>query len=307
MNSVFYDPSIYGRFLVVGILASLVLVLYRRGARSRGSRSGPRSRRGSGSSRRSRSRASSRSAVGIVVALTVLWRRRAVLPLLVALACSPSSLRRAAGPPPADRRRASRMPPAAARSSSQRGRDRRATTRGRRRRRRLRARYAERRPPEGEGPKAAASHNTPITVAAETGLPGLALLAWLVVAALVSVPAQPVATETGRARLGVRISLGRDPVHSLFYNALLEDPLFWALLGARPRFRRERRGGTRDRLERVLVLAPHTDDGEFGCGGRDGTARRGPAPRCDTSPSRSRRARCRRASRRRSTGRRRPS
>ena len=31
VNSVFYDPSIYGRFLVVGILASLVVVLFRRG------------------------------------------------------------------------------------------------------------------------------------------------------------------------------------------------------------------------------------------------------------------------------------
>src|SRR4051812_969581 len=30
VNSVFYDPSIYGRFLVVGILASLVIVLFRR-------------------------------------------------------------------------------------------------------------------------------------------------------------------------------------------------------------------------------------------------------------------------------------
>ena len=31
VNSVFYDPSIYGRFLVVGILASLVIVIRRRG------------------------------------------------------------------------------------------------------------------------------------------------------------------------------------------------------------------------------------------------------------------------------------
>ena len=31
VNSVFYDPSIYGRFLVVGILASVTLVLFARG------------------------------------------------------------------------------------------------------------------------------------------------------------------------------------------------------------------------------------------------------------------------------------
>ena len=30
VNSVFYDPSIYGRFLVVAILASVVLVLFER-------------------------------------------------------------------------------------------------------------------------------------------------------------------------------------------------------------------------------------------------------------------------------------
>ena len=48
----------------------------------------------------------------------------------------------------------------------------------------------------GKEPKAAASHTTPVTVAAETGFVGLALLLWLVVAALVHrVPA---------ARLGVR-------------------------------------------------------------------------------------------------------
>ena len=36
----------------------------------------------------------------------------------------------------------------------------------------------------GKEPKAAASHTTPITVAAETGVPGLLLFAWLVVTAL---------------------------------------------------------------------------------------------------------------------------
>src|SRR5207253_101003 len=37
----------------------------------------------------------------------------------------------------------------------------------------------------GKEPKKAASHNTPVTVAAESGIPGLALLVWLVGAALV--------------------------------------------------------------------------------------------------------------------------
>ena len=35
VNSVFYDPSIYGRFLVVAILAALVVVALRRDRRRR--------------------------------------------------------------------------------------------------------------------------------------------------------------------------------------------------------------------------------------------------------------------------------
>jgi hypothetical protein len=35
VNSVFYDPSVYGRFLVVAILAALVLALYDRNRASR--------------------------------------------------------------------------------------------------------------------------------------------------------------------------------------------------------------------------------------------------------------------------------
>src|SRR5205085_5407955 len=40
--------------------------------------------------------------------------------------------------------------------------------------------YADRLHLRGADPKSAASHNTPVTVAAETGVPGLALLVWLV-------------------------------------------------------------------------------------------------------------------------------
>src|SRR5207237_3608250 len=44
--------------------------------------------------------------------------------------------------------------------------------------------YAKRTGLKGKEPKAAASHDTPVTVAAETGVPGLALYAWLLVATL---------------------------------------------------------------------------------------------------------------------------
>ena len=61
VNSVFYDPSVYGRFLVVAILAALVIALYdrdRRNAYGGRPRRSPRS--GSGCCSRSRSRASRR-------------------------------------------------------------------------------------------------------------------------------------------------------------------------------------------------------------------------------------------------------
>ena len=76
-------------------------------------------------------------------------------------------------------------------------------------------------------------------------------------------------------------------MHSLFYNAFFEDPIFWGLLaltalccaaaaaplgaGAHAGGGAVRADGEGDdvieRWQRVLVLAPHTDDGEFGCGG----------------------------------------
>ena len=103
VNSVFYDPSIYGRFLVVAILASLVLVLYSRGATAWaagavavGDVGRPRALVLAVELRRARR--------GIVVALVVLWRRRAVVPLLVAAArARPRDGRRPAGAPPAGR------------------------------------------------------------------------------------------------------------------------------------------------------------------------------------------------------------
>ena len=92
---------------------------------------------------------------------------------------------------------------------------------------------------KGKEPKAAASHNTPITVAAETGLPGLALFAWLVVVALVRrVPARAGSmTAHGHARSPFGLALLAIVVHSLFYNALFEDPLFWGLLALSARRR----------------------------------------------------------------------
>jgi O-antigen ligase len=82
----------------------------------------------------------------------------------------------------------------------------------------------------GKEPKAAASHTTPVTVAAELGVPGLLLFAWLVVVALLTAFRRIAPTYEGAARLAFGLALVAILVHCIFYNALFEDPTFWALL-----------------------------------------------------------------------------
>jgi len=91
--------------------------------------------------------------------------------------------------------------------------------------------YADRTGLKGREPRKAASHSTPVTVAAETGLPGLALLGWLAAAALGGTLIRSHRGDAGRATLVVGLTLAAIGVHSLFYNALFEDPMTWALLG----------------------------------------------------------------------------
>jgi O-antigen ligase len=232
VNSVFYDPSVYGRFLVVAIVAGLVLVLF--------------------ASRviawivlpvivvtwiglvPSFSQSSFVAlGVAVVAALAVLWRRRAVVPIAVALVALAAV---ALGVPQARHRILGK----AGLSHATGGRSKLVSkgvkvtldhpvlgvgTGG------FRRAYAKAAHLRGKEPKAAASHDTPITVAAETGIPGLALLVWLLWAAL-SVPFRnnPVRGPTGRARLAFGLALVAIVVHSLFYDALFEDPLFWGLL-----------------------------------------------------------------------------
>jgi O-antigen ligase len=86
--------------------------------------------------------------------------------------------------------------------------------------------YAKRVHLKGKEPKKAASHNTAVTVAAETGMPGFVLFVWLLVAAFRQ-------TFRRRTTLSVVAGLGIAAilVHSLFYNAFFEDPMTWGLLG----------------------------------------------------------------------------
>jgi O-antigen ligase len=77
-----------------------------------------------------------------------------------------------------------------------------------------------------------ASHNAVITVAAETGFVGLALIAWVVAAGLVLAFRQVRASQAPVRVAGLVAGLGIFAVfvHSLFYSAFLEDPLVWGFL-----------------------------------------------------------------------------
>ena len=91
--------------------------------------------------------------------------------------------------------------------------------------------YAGRTGLKGADPKRAASHTTPVTVAAEEGIPGLALSAWLLVVAFVATFRGLARGFTSRVSFAVGLVLLAVAVHSLFYNAFFEDPMTWAALG----------------------------------------------------------------------------
>jgi O-antigen ligase/polysaccharide polymerase Wzy-like membrane protein len=229
VNSVFYDPSIYGRFLVVAILASVAVLLVRRGD------------------------ALWQIAVALVVVITwagllpsfsqssfvalvaalvvavvAVWRRAGLL--LAAAGIVVVSI--AVALSPTVRHRTSLSHVTSGRSTL--------VSKG--------LRLAVHHPVAGVGvggfkrsyaalahlkgkePKAAASHTTPVTVAAETGLPGILLFLWLVAAALRVAFARLSADADGAARLAFGLALAAILVHCLFYNALFEDPTFWGLL-----------------------------------------------------------------------------
>jgi putative inorganic carbon (HCO3(-)) transporter len=229
VNSVFYDPSIYGRFLVLAIVASLVLVLFGRGAVVWVALVvAVATWAGLVPSFSQSSFVALGAAIG--AALIVSWRRLAIVPLVVAGAAlavvtfGVPQVRDRIGDGDGRAKLVSKGIELAADHPvvgvGAGG---------------FKCGYADLTLPqgcrEGKDPKAAASHNTPITVAAETGLPGLVLLTWLVLAGLVlAFGRNRVTTATGRARLAFGLALLAIVVHSLFYNALMEDPLFWAAL-----------------------------------------------------------------------------
>ena len=230
VNSVFWDPSIYGRFLVIAILVALVVALYgvRRDAL-----------------------VATVAAVALWIGLLLSFSQSSFVALIVgivgavALAWRPRIVV-AAGAAAVALLAAGLLVPSV-RAEILDNTDR--ATGGRSRLVTEGSRIAADHPFGGVGlggfksaygsrvgfkaadPARAASHNTPVTVAAETGAPGLALYAWLVATALWLPFRRASRSFAGRASLCFGLALLAILVHSLFYNAFFEDPISWGLLG----------------------------------------------------------------------------
>jgi O-antigen ligase len=91
--------------------------------------------------------------------------------------------------------------------------------------------YADRVGLKGKNPKTAASHDTPVTVAAESGFPGLILFVWLLAVALWTTTRRLGGSFPRRTALILGLGLVAIAVHSLFYNDFFEDPMTWGILG----------------------------------------------------------------------------
>jgi O-antigen ligase len=240
VNSVFWDPSMYGRFLVVGILALLALLLF---SPRRGKTFGLALGAGIVFLWVGLLFSFSQSSfvaliIGAVLAAVLAWRWHALVALLVLAAVMiPVGI----ASPQFDKVRDSFG--GFGESSLTR------TTGGRSTLVAVGLRIARDHPVAGVGigsfkeayakrvtgraaARSSASHTTPVTVAAETGFVGLVIFGWLVAAGLfVAFRGSFRGPDAaGRARIVAGLAFAAIFVHSLFYNAFFEDPLTWGLL-----------------------------------------------------------------------------
>jgi hypothetical protein len=193
VNSLFWDPSIYGRFLVIAILGSVVVALATRDGRARFAAGGV---------------AAAATAVALLGLGGVHAAPSSASPLVVASA-------------PGSRANLIKGGIRIALDHPLGGVGIGGFTKS----------YAGRHDLVGLAAKKAASHTTPVTVAAETGVPGFLLFVWLSIAALVLVFRRAATTGSGVPSLAFGLTLLAIAVHSLGYNSLFEDPMSWGALG----------------------------------------------------------------------------
>jgi putative inorganic carbon (HCO3(-)) transporter len=236
VNSVFWDPSVYGRYLTVAILASLTGILL----------GGVRGWRIAGlygvvvatwlGLLISFSQSSFVAlASGIVVAVAVAWGRRATFALiglgavtLAVLLAVPQLRDELVGK---SRSGVNRVTSGRANLVGQGARIAVDHPIGGVGAGGFSHEYARRLGIPGRDPKRVASHTTPVTVAAEEGIVGLGLLAWLASAAFLVTFRGLGRGFTSRVSLATGVVLLAIGVHSLFYADFFEDPMTWALLG----------------------------------------------------------------------------
>ncbi len=235
VNSVFYDPSVYGRFLVVAILAALVIALYDRDRRAAYAAGAAIPAIWIGLLFSFSQSSFAALIVGTAVVAAFRWRWRAALALgIVSVVIAAVAL----GTPHIRHSLLRESGSGLNKASSGRAK---LVTNGIKIALHhpvggvgiggFKHAYAKRVHLKGAEPKKAASHNTAVTVAAETGVPGLGLLVWLVAAALITTLRRATSSFKGRASLVIAAGLAAICLHALFYNALFEDPVFWGLLG----------------------------------------------------------------------------
>ncbi len=122
----------------------------------------------------------------------------------------------------------------------------------------------------------AASHTIPITVAAEQGLGGLALYLALLVVAIGGLLR---GARASIARAAVAAAFVALVVHTLLYAAFLEDPLAWALLAVGAGLARGGAGRPEEGPARPRGGArPQPEEDPFGPRGGSAVAAAGPAP-----------------------------
>jgi O-antigen ligase len=234
VNSVFWDPSIYGRFLVAAILACLVMVLFGRDRRLLAAATAAIAAIWAGLLFSFSQSSFAALIAGVVLAAIFAWRRRglvlagvAAVVLVVGALAVPNVRHDLFG----------------------HGRGLNSASGGRGKLVRKGIRIAVHHPVAGVGiggfkrayadlthlrgrePKAAASHDTPVTVAAETGIPGLLLFAWLIAAGLLLAFRRFARDLPGLTALFCGLVFAAVAIHSLFYNAFFEDPMVWGVLG----------------------------------------------------------------------------
>jgi|SRR5450830_61162 len=234
VNSVFWDPSIYGRFLVLAILACLALVVTRVGRPWLAVATVVIAALWIGLALSFSQSSFTALVVGVVAAALVAWRRRAAIPLValsmlivpIALV-TPQARARVLDGTKSDLSSITSTRSTLVEHGIQIAADHPLIGVGIGGFRRA---YADLIGLSGRSLRKAASHTTPVTVAAEEGVIGLALFLWLLGAALLVTFRRAGPSFSGRVQLACALGLTAIAVHSLFYAGFFEDPMTWAFL-----------------------------------------------------------------------------